>query len=71
MTVLSAQEFSGTTDDMKGLLDGIKKGTNPGPTFEGGFRVQAVIDAVERSVDSRGWVTPETYRPEGGANGEA
>ena len=29
-------------------------------TFEAGYRCQAVIDAVERSVDSRGWTRPET-----------
>jgi predicted dehydrogenase len=56
---------------IKDLLDGIKTGNSPGPTFEDGYRCQAVIDAVERSVERRGWVTPETHGPEGGANGEA
>jgi predicted dehydrogenase len=56
---------------IKDLLDGINTGNSPGPTFEDGYRCQAVIDAVERSVESRGWATPETYGPEGGANGEA
>jgi predicted dehydrogenase len=46
---------------VKDLLDGIKAGKCPGPTFEDGFRVQAVIDAVERSLESRGWTAPETY----------
>jgi predicted dehydrogenase len=55
---------------VKDLLDGIKTGKNPGPTFEDGFRAQAVIDAVERSLESRGWASTETYT-KGGANGEA
>jgi predicted dehydrogenase len=56
---------------IKDLLDGIKTGNSPGPTFEDGYRCQAVIDAVERSVERRGWVTPETHGPESEANGEA
>jgi predicted dehydrogenase len=55
---------------IRDLLDGIKTGKNPEPTFEDGYRCQAVIDAVERSVEGRGWATPETYTKEGGANGE-
>jgi predicted dehydrogenase len=55
---------------VKDLLDGIKAGKCPGPTFEDGFRVQAVIDAVERSLESRGWAAPETYT-KGGAHGQA
>ncbi len=55
---------------VKDLLDGIKTGENPGPTFEDGLRVQAVIDAVERSLSSRGWASPETYI-KGGAHGQA
>jgi predicted dehydrogenase len=43
---------------VKDLLDGIKSGQNPAPTFEDGFRCQAVLDAVERSVASRTWETP-------------
>src|SRR5215213_7176992 len=42
------------------LLDGIGKGLNPGPTFEEGFAVQAVLDAVERSVETHDWAVPET-----------
>ena len=53
---------------VKDLLEGIKTGKNPGPTFEDGFRVQAVIDAVERSLRSRGWTAPETDT-KGGAHG--
>ena len=51
---------------IKDLLDGIKTGNSPGPTFEDGYRCQAVIDAVERSVESRGWATPETYEAKAG-----
>ena len=43
---------------IKDLLDGIKAGTSPAPTFEDGFRCQAVLDAVERSVDSGSWEKP-------------
>lgn len=32
-------------------------------TFEEGYRCQAVIDAVERSVESWKWPTPEIYQP--------
>ncbi len=45
---------------VKDLLDGIGKGTDPGPSFEDGFAVQAVLDAVERSVADHAWTTPET-----------
>jgi predicted dehydrogenase len=41
------------------LLQGIGTGSNPGPSFEEGFAVQAVLDAVERSVASHDWATPE------------
>jgi predicted dehydrogenase len=54
---------------VKDLMDGIKAGKCPEPTFEDGFRVQAVIDAVERSLKSRGWTAPETYT-KGGAHGQ-
>ena len=55
---------------VKDLLDGIRTGENPGPTFEDGYRCQAVLDAVERSVEDRGWVTPEVERTKGGASGK-
>jgi predicted dehydrogenase len=48
------------THAVKDLLDGIGKGTDPGPSFEEGFAVQAVLDAVERSVDNHDWAVPET-----------
>lgn len=44
---------------MKDLLDGIKTGKSPAPTFEDAYRGQAVLDAVERSVGSGGWTRPE------------
>lgn len=43
---------------IKDLMDGIKSGTTPAPSFEDGFRCQAVLDAVERSVQTRGWTSP-------------
>jgi predicted dehydrogenase len=55
---------------VKDLLGGIKTGNSPGPTFEEGYRCQADINAVERSVEGRGWAMPESHT-RGGANGEA
>jgi len=43
---------------VKDLLDGIRDGVSPAPTFADGFRCQAVLDAVERSAASRGWTAP-------------
>jgi hypothetical protein len=34
-------------------------------TFDDGYRSQAVIDAVEQSVESRVWTRPETLEREG------
>jgi predicted dehydrogenase len=45
---------------MKDLMDGIKTGTSPAPTFEDAYRVQAVLDAVERSAGGGVWTRPET-----------
>jgi predicted dehydrogenase len=45
---------------VKDLLDGIRTGVSPAPTFEDGYRCQAVLDAVERSVESRGWTEVES-----------
>jgi predicted dehydrogenase len=47
------------THVVKDLLDGIKTGTNPAPTFRDGYNVQAVLDAVERSNQSRTWEAPK------------
>ena len=44
---------------IKDLMDGIKAGISPAPTFEDGYRCQAVLDAVERSAESRQWTRPE------------
>lgn len=46
------------THVIKDLLDGIKSGNNPPPSFEDGYRCQAVLDAVERSAASGQWETP-------------
>lgn len=46
---------------VKDLLEGIAAGKSPGPTFEDGFRCQAVLDAVEQSTRNRKWATPETH----------
>jgi predicted dehydrogenase len=43
---------------IKDLLDGIAAGDNPPPTFEDGYRCQAVLDAVERSLESGSWTEP-------------
>ena len=44
---------------VKDLLDGISVGKNPSPSFEDGYRCQAVLDAVERSARSGNWTEPE------------
>jgi predicted dehydrogenase len=43
---------------VKDLLDGISAGESPAPTFEDGYRCQAVLEAVERSVEARSWTEP-------------
>jgi predicted dehydrogenase len=43
---------------VKDLLDGIAGGKCPAPTFEDGYRCQAVLEAVERSVESGTWTRP-------------
>jgi predicted dehydrogenase len=43
---------------IKDLLDGLAAGKNPPPTFEDGYRCQAVLDAVERSLGSGSWTEP-------------
>ena len=45
------------------LLDVIVAGKSPAPTFEDGHRCQAVLDAVERRVESREWARPKTFEP--------
>jgi predicted dehydrogenase len=51
---------------VRDLLDGIKTGNSPAPTFEDGYRCQAVLDAVEQSVERRGWVSPGFYESSAG-----
>jgi predicted dehydrogenase len=48
---------------VKDLLDGIAAGESLAPTFEDGYRTQAVLDAVERSAESREWTRPEILEP--------
>jgi predicted dehydrogenase len=55
---------------VKDLLDGIRMGVAPSPTFEDGYRCQAVLDAVERSLGNREWTSPEIGRTKGGLGGE-
>jgi predicted dehydrogenase len=55
---------------VKDLLDGIKTGVEPSPTFEDGYRCQAVLDAVERSLGNREWTSPEIGRTKGGLGGD-
>jgi predicted dehydrogenase len=43
---------------IKDLLDGITAGKSPAPSFEDGYRCQAVLEAVQRSVESRSWTEP-------------
>jgi predicted dehydrogenase len=47
------------THAIKDLMDGIKAGVSPAPTFVDGFRCQAVLDAVEQSVAKHGWAEVE------------
>lgn len=48
---------------VKDLLDGIKTGVNPSPSFEDGYKNQAVLEAVIRSSESGKWEAP-TSLPE-------
>lgn len=41
------------------LLNGIVNKQAPAPTFADGVKCQSVLDAVERSANSGGWVKPE------------
>ena len=44
---------------MKDLMESIAVGKSPAPTFDDAYRVQAVLDAVERSAEGGGWTGPE------------
>jgi predicted dehydrogenase len=54
---------------VRDLLDGIAAGESPAPTFEDGYRCQAVLDAVERSVESKQWTSPAVRESRGGRPG--
>lgn len=41
------------------LMKGIATKTSPAPTFADALKVQAVLDAVEKSSEERAWVAPE------------
>ena len=59
LQLVSSQLFDEIWNDVYDLMDGIAAGTSPVPTFEDGYRCQAVLDAVERSAESREWTRPE------------
>ena len=48
---------------VKDLRDGIAAGESPAPTFEDGYHSQAMLDAVDRSAQSRQWTTTEVSEP--------
>jgi hypothetical protein len=54
-----------TVDDRAAFLARFENGVMGAfeATFENGYSTQAVIDAVERSVESRKWTTPEIHEP--------
>ncbi len=54
-----------TVDDQATFLVWFENGAmgNFEATFEDGYRCQAVIDDVERSVESRRWTMPEIHEP--------
>lgn len=41
---------------MATFMEGLHSGINPAPNFEDGYRNQLVIEAVERSAESRQWM---------------
>ncbi len=43
---------------IRDLLTGVASGSSPAPSFDDGYRCQAVLDAVERSSASGQWETP-------------
>jgi predicted dehydrogenase len=46
---------------MAELMDGISKGYSPMPNFEDGVRNQAVLEAVEKSVATKRWISVEEF----------
>jgi predicted dehydrogenase len=47
------------THVVRDLLEGIRTGVNPNPSFEDGYRNQAVLEAIIRSAESGTWERPE------------
>ncbi len=47
------------THVVRDLLEGIRTGVNPVPSFEDGYRNQAVLEAIIRSAESGTWERPE------------
>ncbi len=47
------------THSVLDLLNGIVAKESPAPTFADGVHIQSILDAVERSAASGGWVRPE------------
>ena len=47
------------THSVLDLLKGIVENKSPAPTFADGVRIQSLLDAVERSAETGGWVKPE------------
>lgn len=47
------------THSVVDLMKGIAENKSPAPTFADALKVQAILDAIEKSSDNGGWVTPE------------
>jgi len=59
----------GFTHQVVDLVNAIATGAQPAPSFADGLQVQIVLDAVERSAVSGGWMTvdPDIREPRGAA----
>ncbi|MBS4218680.1 Gfo/Idh/MocA family oxidoreductase [Bacillus sp. FJAT-49711] len=47
---------------MTELIKGISEGNSPSPNFEDGIRNQEILTAIEKSVETRGWVNVKQMR---------
>jgi len=47
---------------MTELMKGISEGNSPSPNFEDGIRNQEILTAIEKSVETRGWVNVKQMR---------
>src|SRR5690606_13678744 len=47
---------------MTELMKGISEGNSPSPNFEDGIRNQEILAAIEKSVETRGWVNVKQMR---------